>query len=197
MSSNNPNKRSDKNKSDQSWFLRRHSYGPDEIGMTDPPESQATPPEPSIPAGDMGSVVRTIGRTNELLYQILRMHQHDKITEFDIDISDSVSYTLAPSQAAIVSYTVPPNYVMIMSEFFTTLTDDSTYYVYLDDELFQYASDMSFIGAMGLAISPGVEFSMYVLNTYSASQKYISSIKASVRRAAHWDYPTYSYKKPV
>ena len=178
------------------WFMRRHDYRPEAIGLTEP--QQELPVDTSgVSSGIPSDIGVKIDRTNHLLEEMLRIYAHDKLTEYDIDISDSVSYDLSSSEAAEISYTVPSDYVMLLQEYFTTLTGDTTYYVYLDDELFQYSSDMSFVGAMGIAIAPQVTFKMYVLNTYSATQSYISSIRASIRRVAHWDYPMYSYKKPV
>ena len=178
------------------WFMRRHDYRPESIGLTEPPQESSVDTSgisPGIPS-DIG--IR-LDRTNQLLEELIRIHVHDKLTEYDIDISDSVSYNLSPLEAAEISYTVPSDYVMLLQEYFTTLAGDTTYYVYLDDELFQYSPDMNFVGAMGIAIAPQVTFKMYVLNTYSATQTYVSSIRASIRRVAHWDYPMYSYKKPV
>jgi len=171
------------------WFMRRHSYGPGKEyqGMT----------EPDAPLDIDRISINRVDRTNELLEQILRIHMHDKITEFDIDISDSVLFTLASYEAAEISYKVPSNYVMLLQNYFTTLSDDTLYYVYLDDELFQRSADMTYIGAMGLAVASQVTFKMYVLNVYGGNQTYTTSIKASVRRMSHWDYPVYSYKKPV
>ena len=193
---------------EESWFLRRHDYRPSAIGLTTPPPSQQPlQPVTQSPAAQYNPVVPTPGeissnisaqldRTNQLLEELLRLNAHNNVIEYDIDISDSVSYSLSSSEAAIVSYTVPSNYVMLLREFFTSLRDDTTYYVYLNDEIFQYIPDMSFPG-MGIAISSQVTFKMYVLNTYASTQSYTTTINASLRREAHWLYPTYSYKKPV
>lgn len=174
-----------------SWFIRRHDYRPEAIGLTEPP-IQVEPPVAGLPF-DIGI---KLDRTNELLEEILGIWYHNNNIEHDIDISDSLIYSLGGSVAAEVSYTVPSNYVMLLRKFYTTLNDDTTYYVYLNDELFQYVPDMDFPG-MGLAISPQVTFKMYVLNTSGSSQSYTSLIEASLRRSAYWAYPTYSYKKPV
>lgn len=173
------------------WFLRRHSYGPQPEfkGMTEPT------PEPS-PLGIDPGIMQRLDQTNELLAELLNLQYHNNITEHDIDISDSVVYSLSASEAAEVSYTIPSNYVMLLRKFYTTLNGDTTYYVYLNDELFQYVPDMEFPG-IGLAISPQVEFKMYVLNTSVSSQSYTSLIEASLRRSAYWEYPTYAYKRPV
>jgi len=178
------------------WFMRRHDYRPEAIGLTEPPQESSVDISSGISPGIPSDIGIRLDRTNQLLEELLRIHVHDKITEHDIDISDSVSYTLSPSEAALVTYTVPSNYVMLLREFFTSLRDDTTYYVYLNDEIFQYNPDMSFPG-MGLAISPQVTFKMYVLNTYGSSQTYSTVINASLRREVYWLYPTYSYKKPV
>ena len=189
---------------DTPWFLRRHDYRPEAIGLTNPQPSQSQQPvTPSpitpvvhAPGAIPSNISIQLDRTNQLLEEILRIHMHNKIIEYDIDISDSISYTLDNSEAAEVSYTVPDNYVMLLRDFFTSLRDDTTYYVYLNDEIFQYIPDMSFPG-MGIAISSQVTFKMYVLNTYASTQSYTTTINASLRREAHWLYPTYAYKKPV
>lgn len=180
-----PEKQTD-NPSD--WFLRRHSYGPNFRGMTEPDE-----PIPSVI--DPG-IIQRVDRTNELLEELLNIQYHNNIIEHDIDISDSVAYDLSASEAAEVTYKVPSNYVMLLRKFYSTLNDNTTYYVYLNDEMFQYVPDMEFPG-MGLAVSPQITFKMYVLNTSGSSQSYTSLIEASLRRSAYWTYPAYSYKMPV
>lgn len=176
----------------KSWFMRRHDYRPESVDLIESPSDVALPPI-SEPSHD----VINVDRTNTLLEEILRIHKHDKMTEYDVDVSDSVSYTLGAGEAVEVSYNVPSNYVMLLHNYCTSLLDDTVYYVYLDDDIWGVAPDMTFIGTMGLAVSPQVTFKMYVLNTHSESQSYISSMEASIRRAAHWEYPTYSYKSSV
>lgn len=171
------------------WFMRRHSYGPQPEfqGMTEPSFEMATP--------DL-DILHRIDRTNDLLSSFLDIWHHNNVTEHDNDISDSVAYDLSASEAAEVTYKVPSNYVMLLRKFYSTLNENTTYYVYLNNELFQYVPDMEFPG-MGLAVSPQVTFKMYILNTSGSSQSYTSLIEASLRRSAYWTYPTYSYKVPV
>ena len=192
---------------DTPWFLRRHDYRPEAIGLTTPQPSQSQPTNtyvvpapgalpPASGAVQTGAISIQLDHISKLLEELLRIQAMSKITEFDIDISDSVSYSLDSNEAAIISYSVPSNYVMLLREFFTSLKDSTTYYVYLNDEVFQYSSDMTFPD-VGIAISSQVEFKIYVLNTHTSAQSYSTTLSASLRREAHWDYPTYSYKKPV
>ena len=184
--------------SDRSWFLRRHDYRPEAIGMTEPefvPPSGLTPSEQLL-SQMVNNIDIKLDISNALLEDLVEMQYHNQITDEDIDVSDSVTYTLATSEAAIISYKVPDDYVFLLREFYTSLIDDTTYYVYLDDEIFQYVSDMEFPG-MGLAIESGVTFKMYVLNTYASSQDYTTLIRASLRRNIDWKYSRRSYRIPV
>jgi len=193
----------------QSWFQRRHDYGPSGIGLTEPEpvERVDTPtqymPPPSAVQVDRYDTDRLINiidnkidKTNNLLEELINMQYHNQITDEDIDVSDSVTYNLGSSVAAIISYKVPDDYVLLLREFSTSLLDDTTYYVYLDNEMFQYVPDMEFPG-MGLPIESGVTFKMYVLNTYGISQDYTTLISASLRRNINWKYSRRSYRIPV
>ena len=188
---------------DKSWFLRRHDYRPSEIGMTEPDEepiSVGVPPSDQNRDQLIHNLINRLDirldRTNDILEELLDIQYHNQVTDEDIDVSDSVNYDLAASVAAIVSYKVPDDYVLLLREFNTSLISDTTYYVYLDDEVFQYVSDMEFPG-MGLPIESGVTFKMYVLNTYGASQNYTTTINASLRRNVDWKYSRRSFRIPV
>ena len=187
----------------QSWFQRRHDYRPEAIGMTEPDE----PGEVIVPPSGLTQSEQLIHnlinrvdvrleRNNALLEDLVEMQYHNQITDEDIDVSDSVNYDLAASVAAIVSYKVPDDYVLLLREFNTSIIDDTTYYVYLDDEVFQYTPDMEFPG-MGLPIESGVTFKMYILNTYGGTQNYTTTINASLRRNINWKYSRRSFRIPV
>ena len=187
----------------KSWFERRHDYRPEAIGMTEPDEELISVGAPSSDQNHDQLIHNLINRldirldrTNDILEKLLDIQYHNHITDEDIDVSDSVTYTLGASVAAIVSYQVPDDYVLLLREFNTSLLDDTTYYIYLDDEILQYVADMEFPG-MGLAIESGVIFKMYVLNTYAPTQDYTSLIRASLRRNIDWKYSRRSYKIPV
>ena len=182
---------------DKSWFLRRHDYRPSEIGLTESPETPSVVLQgEQLTARLIDIIDNKLNLTNSLLEDLVEMQYHNQITNEDIDVSDSVTYSLAASVAAIVSYKVPDDYVLLLREFNTSLITDTTYYVYLDDEVYQYTPDMEFPG-LGLPIESGVTFKMYVLNTYGASQDYTTYINASLRRNIDWKYSRRSYRIPV
>ena len=185
----------------KTWFERRHDYRPEAIGMTEPDKE---PISVGVPSSNHDQLIHNLinrldirlDKTNALLEDLVEMQYHNQITDEDIDVSDSVTYSLAASVAAIVSYQVPDDYVLLLREFSTSLIDDTTYYVYLDDEVYQYTPDMEFPG-IGLPIESGVNFKMYVLNTYAATQEYTTSINASLRRNIDFRYSRRSYRIPV
>ena len=179
-----------------SWFMRRHNYRPESIGLIEPSHDTGVLPVTTPDLGMFNAIDAKMDRTNSLLEELLDIQYHNMITDDDIDVSDSATYTLSSGEAGLVSYKVPDDYTLLLREFNTSLFYDSLYYVYLNDEIFQYTSDMEFPGN-GLPIESGVTFNMYVLNTHPASQEYTSVVKASLRRNVNWEYPRRSYRIPV
>jgi hypothetical protein len=183
------------------WDARRHSYGPQHIGLTTPPDElddrkDGYSPRIAFPEDEVKTPSEMTIETNALLRDLITVYQHSVVDETDIDVSDSSLYTLASGQGATMRYVVPDNYVMLLREFNTSLVDSSTYYTYINGKLFQSCPDMSFPG-LGLALAPEVAFDIYVINNAAFSQRYMSLISATIRRSANWEYPTYSYKRPI
>jgi hypothetical protein len=109
---------------DKSWFLRRHDYRPEAIGMTEPdePGEVIVPPSGALQGEQLAArlidiIDNKLNLTNSLLEDLVEMQYHNQITDEDIDVSDSVTYSLATSEAAIVSYKIPDDYVLLLREF--------------------------------------------------------------------------------